>query len=97
MDEQVDSSTNVIPFPRRLRLVEMPAAALPPAKPEASVLVEHDGQFYRLVDLVGQLTPSELQACEATASRSWQAVWDEAVRWWPALAAEIAAGAKAVG
>jgi len=40
------------------------------------------------------LTQEQLRDIEATAPRSNQAFWDEAARRWPALTAEIVAGAK---
>ena len=87
----MDVSTNVIPFPRRLRVV-------PPVLAPAALgdLVDHDGRTYRLIDLLGHLTSGEQRAVEATAPRTAQAAWDTAVRWWPALADEIAAGARVV-
>jgi hypothetical protein len=38
-----------------------------------------------------------LQESDATVSRSSQELWDEVVRRWPALAAEIMAGAQPAG
>ncbi len=56
--------------------------------------VEHDGRLYALADLLRLMTQKELREIEATAPRSNQEFWDEAVRRWPALTAEIVAAAK---
>ncbi len=54
-------------------------------------VVEHDGQMHLLADLMRCLAPRHLREVEATIPRSAQATWDEMVRRWPAMAAEIAA------
>ncbi len=54
-------------------------------------VVEHDGQMYVLADLMRCLAPRQLREVGATMPRTAQATWDEVVRRWPALAAEIAA------
>ncbi len=90
--ERRDSWPNVIPFPRQSRAVTVEAE---PAA--AADLVDHDGRAYRLVDLLGHLTPGKRQAIEQAMPRGGQAAWDEAVRRWPMLAAEIAASCTAVG
>ena len=88
------SSDNVVPFPRQLRLV--PAATDERAEPRQSrdqaTLVDHDGGVYPVGDLIWHLSPAELKAVGETAPRSAQELWDEVVRRWPALAAEIVAG-----
>ena len=58
----------------------------------ASTLVEHNGQAYRLVDLVARLSLEEMAEVLAAAPRSGQAIWNEVVRRWPALADLIVAG-----
>jgi len=60
-------------------------------------LIEHGGRLYNLAALVQHLSPLEIQEIGATAPRSGQEMWDAVVRRWPALAAEIVAGAQAVG
>ncbi len=57
-------------------------------------MVEHNGRLYSLPDLLRPLTLEEAQEITATAPRSNQGLWDEAVRRWPALTAEIVAGSK---
>ena len=84
---------NVIPFPRQLRVVPfepltMAQADLPQDEPIA--MVDHDGRLYDLAALIRHLSPDELRQVGATAPRSGQELWDEVVRHWPALAAEIA-------
>ena len=59
---------------------------------EQASVIDHDGRPYKLTDLIRHLSPAELQEVVATAPRSGQALWDEVVRRWPALAAEIVAG-----
>ena len=54
-------------------------------------LVEHDGRLHLLADLLRCLGPRHLQEVEAALPRTAQATWDEVVRRWPALAAEIVA------
>ena len=49
---------------------------------------------HALADLLRPLTQEQLRDIKATAPRSNQEFWDEAVRRWPALTAEIVAGAK---
>jgi hypothetical protein len=92
-------SENATPLPRRLRMV--------PTEPRdesstirldhALALVEHDGRMYDLADLIRQLSREEMREIGAAAPRSGQELWDEVVRRWPALAAEIAAGAQPAG
>ncbi len=54
-------------------------------------VVEHDGRSHLLADLVRCLGPKHVHEVEATMPRTGQATWDEVVRRWPAMAAEIAA------
>ena len=55
-------------------------------------MVEHDGRTYSLADLIRHLSAAELREVGSTAPRSAQGLWDEVVRRWPALAAEVVAG-----
>ena len=71
---------------------DTPVAPEPPS--DGLPAVEHDGRPYALADLLSELTPDELGQIETTVPRSNQEVWDEAVRRWPALTAEIMASAK---
>ena len=84
-------TSNVIPFPPRLRVIATPMDGLSPRESNP-VLIDHNGQTYRLTDLLARLSSAEMAEVEATAPRSAQAVWDEVVRRWPALAEEIVAG-----
>ena len=81
---------NVIYFPRQLRAVPTPSSYAGPAKPVS--VVEHDGKIYPLEPLLRGLTEDELSRVAQAAPRSAQLAWDEAVRRWPALTAEIVAG-----
>ena len=54
-------------------------------------MVEHDGQMHLLADLMRCLGFTHMREIEASLPRTAQATWDEVVRRWPALAAEIAA------
>ncbi len=56
-----------------------------------AAVVEHDGQPRLLADLMRCLGPRHLREIEASLPRTAQATWDEVVRRWPALAAEIVA------
>ena len=53
--------------------------------------------MYDLAPLIQHLSPGELQEIGEAAPRSGQEMWDEVVRRWPALAAEIVAGARPAG
>ena len=96
MSNKIPETDNLIQFPPQLRMVPIEP---PPAIPmeHELVLIEHDGRMYDLTPLVQQLSPGELQAISEAAPRSGQEMWDEVVRRWPALAAEIVAGARPVG
>ena len=59
-------------------------------------LIEH-GRMYDLAPLVQQLSPAELQEISEAVPWSGQEMWDEVVRRWPALAAEIVASAQPAG
>ena len=91
MRNAADRCDNVIPFPRQLRVV---AAAAPERAQDQATLVDHDGRSYVLGELIRHLSPAELREIGGTAPRSAQAPWDEVVRRWPALAAEIVAGSS---
>ena len=54
-------------------------------------VVEHDGQMHLLADLMRCLGSTHMREIEASLPRTAQATWDEVVRRWSALAAEIAA------
>lgn len=54
-------------------------------------VVEHDCQMHLLADLMRCLGLKHMREIEASLPRTAQATWDEVVRRWPALAAEIAA------
>ena len=88
-------TAQIIQFPRQLRIVPV-AADEPATAAKPPTLVDYDGRAYRLADLMGQLTPRERTGIEGIAPATAQASWDEAVRRWPALAAEIVAGCKVV-
>jgi hypothetical protein len=81
LGDESADNDNLIQFPQRLRVV----------------LIEHDGRVYNLTGLIRHLSPQEMRDVDATAPRSGQAVWDEVVRRWPALAAEIVAGVQPTG
>ena len=83
-------TSNVIYFPRQLRIVPFPSSYAGPARPPS--VVEHDGKIYPLEALLRGLTEDELSRVAQAAPRSAQYAWDEAVRRWPALMAEIVAG-----
>ena len=79
---------NVVGFPVQLRIVRVEQDVMVPL-PSLPVLVEHDGRVYPLAVLLQHLAPHELQKIGDTVPRSGQAMWDEVVRRWPALAAGI--------
>lgn len=54
-------------------------------------VMEHDGQLHLLPDLLRCLGARHLREIEATLPKTAQATWDEVIRRWPALAAEIVA------
>ncbi len=84
-------ASNVVPFPRQLRVVPASPAPEPQVTAHQSPAVDHDGRLYPLHDLLRGLTPEELRTVEAASPRSGQEAWDAVVRNWPALAAEIVA------
>jgi hypothetical protein len=87
---------NLIQFPRRLRVVpiEPTEDASLIRSDHAVALIEHDGRMYDLAALLHHLSPQEMREIDAAAPRSGQDLWDEVARRWPALAAEIVAGAQ---
>ncbi len=89
---------NLIQFPQRFRVAPVEphgkSALLLRVTP---ALIEHDGRMYDLAPLVQRLSPLEVQEITAAAPRSGQEMWDEVIRRWPALAAEIVAGARPIG
>ncbi len=88
---------NVIPFPIRLRVVPAPADTAEQHAPKADELgsvIDHNGRVSDLAALIRHLSPAELREMGRIAPRSGQALWDEVVRRWPALAAEIVAGVE---
>ncbi len=90
---------NIIPFPTQLRVVVAladPSERPGPATDDAASVVEHDGRAYDLAALVRHLSPAELREIGQAVPRSGQELWDEVVRRWPALAAEIVAGVGAL-
>ena len=100
VSDDLGFSSNVIAFPARLRVVA--TETLGPSQPdprrnEPQTAVEHDGRVYDLAELLRHLSPAELRQVGETAPRSCQALWDEVVRRWPALAAEIMAGVGVAG
>ena len=87
--------SNVIAFPTRLRVVpipDQPSNGLVPETDDYLSVVEHDGRAYDLAALIRHLSYAELREIGQSVPRSGQALWDEVVRRWPALAAEIVAG-----
>jgi hypothetical protein len=90
---------DVTPLRRRLRMVptEPRDEAATIQLDHALAVVEHDGRMYDLADLIRQLSREEMREIGAAAPRSGQKLWDEVVRRWPALAAEIVAGAQPAG
>ena len=70
------ATAKVIPFPRQFRVVP---DALPRPDSPSPVVVDHDGRSYCLADLLGQLTPAEWSAIEATVPITAQAAWGEAL------------------
>ena len=96
MNTETAGADNIIPFPPQLRVVPIePSVHLP--SEQAFALIEHDGRLYDLAALIQQLSPREVQEITAAAPRSGQEMWDEVVRRWPALAAEIVADARPAG
>ena len=96
MSDDTPEHDNLVPFPPRLRVVPLQPAPALPLEHELA-LNEHDGRMYDLAPLVQQLSPAELQEISEAAPRSSQEMWDAVVRRWPALAAEIVAGARPAG
>ena len=96
MSDKATETGNLIQFPPQLRVVPLEAPLALPLEHELA-LIEHDGRMYDLVPLVQQLSPAELQEIGEAAPRSSQEMWDAVVRRWPALAAEIVAGARPAG
>ena len=100
MSDDLGSPSNVIAFPARLRVVATKTPEPSQAdlrQDEFQAAVEHDGRVYDLAELLRHLSPAELRQVGETAPRSGQALWDEVVRRWPALAAEIMAGVGVAG
>jgi hypothetical protein len=96
-DDEPDSD-NIIQFPQRQVVPIEPRDESPAVRLDHALdLIEHDGRMYCLVALIRNLSPTEMQEIDATAPRSGQELWDEVVRRWPALAAEIMAGAQPAG
>ncbi len=92
-DDEAESLAQVSRLPRQRQIVSgtMP---LPEPPRDSLPAVERDGRLYAMADLLRLMTQKELREIEATAPRSNQEFWDEAVRRWPALTAEIVAAAK---
>lgn len=88
-EDLVEQPGNIIRFPRRFR-------GVPDITPGTDRLstVKHDGRAYPAAVLLRLLTLNEVREIDATKSGSAQGLWDEAVRRWPALTAEIVAGAR---
>ncbi len=84
-------ASNVVPFPRQLRVVPASLVLEPSVAADPRAAVDHDGRLYPLHDLLRGLTPEELRTVEAASPRSGQEAWDAVVRNWPALADEIVA------
>ncbi len=59
---------------------------MPDGRTLRAKLIEYDGRLYELAPLIRHLSPQEVQE-----------MWDELVRRWPALTAEIVTGARPVG
>ena len=90
-------TAEIIAFPLQHRVVptEETLVVMPlklSQKDEQASIIDHDGRPYKLADLIRHLSPAELRQVGETAPRTGQALWDEVVRRWPALAAEIVAG-----
>ena len=92
-DDEPEPLDELSRLPRQFQIVSG-NMSMPEPPRDSLPAVEHDGRLYALADLLRPLTQKELREIEATAPRSNQAFWDEAVRRWPALTAEIVAGAK---
>ena len=58
--------------------------------------VEHDGRTYELERLLQQMPPRRFHQAVSTIPRSGQELWDEVVRLWPGMAADVLAGAVAI-
>jgi hypothetical protein len=96
LSNKTPETDNLVPFPPHLRAVPLEPTPALPLEHELA-LIEHDGRLYDLAYLVEHLSPAEIQEISASAPRSSQQMWDEVVRRWPALAAEIVAGARPAG
>jgi hypothetical protein len=96
LNDDALETDNLIQFPKLLRVVPIDLTPSLPLEHELA-LIEHDGRMYDLASLVQQLSPQEVQDIGAAAPRSGQEMWDAIVRRWPALAAEIVAGARPAG
>ena len=97
LSKEPGQPANVIPFPT-LRVVPAltdPSGQHAPEVNDPASVVEHDGHPYDLAALIRHLSPAELREIGQTVPRSGQALWDEVVHRWPALAAEIVAGVGA--
>ena len=87
---------NIIQFPPQLEVVPIQPPHTLSAE-QVFALIEYDGRIYDLAALARHLSPLEVQEIGEVAPRSGQEMWDEVVRRWPALAAEIVAGVRPVG
>jgi hypothetical protein len=86
---------NLIQFPQRLRVMPIGRSERSTLSLKVTpALIEHSGRMYDLAPLIQQLSPQEVYEITATAPRSGQELWDEVIRRWPVLAAEIVAGAR---
>jgi hemin uptake protein HemP len=88
---------NLIPFPQRRRVLPPTEDASLIRPDHAVALIEHDGRLYDLAALLQHLSPQEMREIDAAAPRPGQELWAEVARRWPALAAEIVAGARPTG
>ncbi len=92
-DDEPEPLDELSRLPRQFQIVSG-NMSMPEPPRDSLPAVEHDGLLYALADLLRRLTQKELREIESTAPRCNQEFWDEAVRRWPALTAEIVAGAK---
>ena len=93
VNDKTRRTDNLIQFPLQLRVVPLEPTPALPLEHECA-LIEHDGRMYDLAGLVQQLSRGQIQEIGEAAPRSGQEMWDAVVRHWPALAAEIVAGAQ---
>jgi hypothetical protein len=91
-----DDLSNIIAFPRIIRMEKL-AEAAPARAPALGAVVDHDGRAYALAALLGQLEPDVIAVVMGLAPRSGQQVWDHVARRFPRQAEAAVRRAQGAG